>query len=158
MYVPEPPVAACAIICIVVSPAVGVPTVGATSGVLETVNVVVAPVLLSVTVSVPADAPVFSVADALVFVMLVGVLNDGPVPPVTENKVPAVSVVQIVLVPVNVTLTPTLMLEPFGVIVSVGVAIVKLPDDVPVTPSVNTSVPVGLDGGDAAAGPDMVTE
>jgi hypothetical protein len=110
---------------------------------VATVKVAVAVVLLSVTVIVQDVEPVVRTADAAVFELTVGVAMLSPVqlPPLTLNRVEAVSEDQRVLVPVKVRVGVVLPAPEVGEIESVAVetAIVALIESVV---SVIVSVPV----------------
>src|SRR4051812_27015903 len=105
-----------------------------------TARVVVAPVELSVIVSVPVADPVVRVQVADVSVVTVGVLMLHPETPDTENSVEAVSVVQSVCVPVSVRPVEPLTVAVVGLTARVAVDTVMV--CVTPSPSVMVSVPV----------------
>src|ERR1700684_1017461 len=105
------------------------------------VKVAVAVVELSVIVSGPAPVPTVNVAVAAVFDVTVGIAWLDPTPPLTENRVLAVSDDQSVFTPVRAKLGVAPTFPEFGEIESVAVATVIV-DEIESVTSLIVSVPV----------------
>ena len=147
-----PPLAAVQVTIMVVfvtAESEGVPAVGGLGAVA--VNVAVAPVLVSVIVSVPFTEPTVSTAVPAVLLVIVGVPILAPVPPDSEKSPAAVSSDHNVFVPVKVRVGVVPVPPVVGLIAKVGVETEIVALSVSVV-SVMVRVPVVPEGGEAADG------